>query len=151
MGRKCGICGDAYDDPVREHEAPHGRYANGIIVRQYHEGEEIEIEVDVTANHMGHFEFKLCPNNNIKKDPDQSCFDKIGYSKYELPDNEAPKTYKLKLRLPKGLTCEQCILQWTYVAGNNWGTDDDGTSCMGCGPQEHFRACADISISKRWV
>ena len=37
------------------------------------------------------------------------------------------------------LVCEQCILQWTYVAGNNWGDCDDGTSGLGCGPQEHFR------------
>ena len=31
--------------------------------------------VDITANHQGHFEFKICANNNIFKDPDQSCFD----------------------------------------------------------------------------
>ena len=35
MGGKCGICGDAYDAPVREHEAPNGKYANGIIVAKY--------------------------------------------------------------------------------------------------------------------
>ena len=37
-------------------------------------------------------------------------------------------------------------LQWTYRAANSWGTDPDGTSCIGCGEQEHFRACADIKI-----
>ena len=31
--------------------------------------------VDITANHQGYFEFKICPNNDIFKDPDQSCFD----------------------------------------------------------------------------
>ena len=45
----------------------------------------------------------------------------------------------LIFRLPLDLVCEQCILQWTYVAGNNWGDCDDGTSGLGCGPQEHFR------------
>ena len=31
--------------------------------------------------------------------------------------------------------------------GNNWGKcDDDGTEGMGCGPQEHFRSCADVEI-----
>ena len=40
------------------------------------------------------------------------------------------------------------IFQWTYIAGNNWGTDENGEECVGCGPQEHFRACADISIGQ---
>ncbi len=38
------------------------------------------------------------------------------------------------------------FFQWTYVGGNNWGTCDDGENRPGCGPQEHFRACADIQI-----
>lgn len=48
--------------------------------------------------------------------------------------------------LPESLTCTQCILQWRYVAGNNWGTCPNGTGAVGCGPQEEFRACADILI-----
>ena len=32
------------------------------------------------------------------------------------------------------------------LAGNNWGKCEDGTSGMGCGPQETFRSCADIKI-----
>lgn len=31
-------------------------------------------------------------------------------------------------------------------AGNSWGTDPDGRSCLGCGLQEEFRNCADIRI-----
>lgn len=34
------------------------------------------------------------------------------------------------------------------MAGNNWGKCDDGTERVGCGPQEQFRACADVSIGK---
>ena len=30
LGRKCGICGDPYNGP-KPHEAPGGKYANGII------------------------------------------------------------------------------------------------------------------------
>ena len=73
------------------------------------------------------------------------------------------------------MACEQCILQWTYTAGNNWGTCANGTGSLGCGPQvsdsqvilwlnklwmsgyatvcyhppsfqETFRACSDIRI-----
>lgn len=49
---------------------------------------------------------------------------------------------------PTGLECGNCLVQWIYVAGNNWGKCDDGTERVGCGPQEQFRACADISIGK---
>lgn len=44
--------------------------------------------------------------------------------------------------------CEHCVLQWKYVAGNNWGICSNGEGAVGCGPQEEFRACADIAIGK---
>lgn len=40
------------------------------------------------------------------------------------------------------------MLQWRYVAGNNWGVCENGTGAVGCGPQEEFRACSDISIGE---
>lgn len=52
----------------------------------------------------------------------------------------------MKYLLPPGLTCYQCVLQWRYIAGNNWGMCPNGTGAVGCGQQEEFRACADISI-----
>ena len=68
-----------------------------------------------------------------------------GEEKYVLPDEKTRK-FEMEVQLPKDLVCDQCILQWTYRAGNNWGTDPDGTGCVGCGAQEHFRACADIKV-----
>lgn len=53
----------------------------------------------------------------------------------------------MKYMLPAGLTCSQCVLQWRYIAGNNWGMCPNGTGAVGCGPQEEFRSCADISIT----
>lgn len=44
------------------------------------------------------------------------------------------------------MECPNCVLQWRYIAGNNWGMCADGTGAVGCGPQEEFRACADITI-----
>lgn len=35
---------------------------------------------------------------------------------------------------------------WLSILGNSWGTDPDGRSCVGCGPQEEFYGCADIKI-----
>lgn len=34
-GGKCGICGDPWHDYPRQHEAPGGLYANGIITKTY--------------------------------------------------------------------------------------------------------------------
>ena len=53
-------------------------------------GQEVEITVQITTYHKGYFEFKLCPNNNVNKDPEQDCFDKWvkQNTKYDL--NIAP-------------------------------------------------------------
>merc|ERR1711962_1034537 len=67
---KCGICGDPFDGP-KPHEAPGGQYANGNIVRTYKQGQEVKVAIGITANHLGYFTFKLCPNNNVNKDPEQ--------------------------------------------------------------------------------
>ena len=49
---RCGICGDAYDAQPRQHEAPGGMYANGIITRGYTPGQEINVTAHITANHV---------------------------------------------------------------------------------------------------
>ena len=121
IGGKCGICGDAWDAAVRQHEAPGGRFANGIITRQYRPGQDIVIKIDVTANHKGFFVFKLCANNNTVQDPGQECFDQTvlkivpsGEDKYYLTTFNTG-VFTLKLRLPPDVWCSQCILQWTYT------------------------------------
>jgi hypothetical protein len=35
---------------------------------------------------------------------------------------------------------------YVMVSGNNWGFCEDGTGTLGCGPQETFRTCSDISL-----
>jgi hypothetical protein len=39
--------------------------------------QEIDVEVELTANHWGRFEMFLCPNNNPKYEATQSCFDRL--------------------------------------------------------------------------
>ena len=76
------------------------------------------------------------------------------------------------VHLPASVSCQQCILQWTYTAGNNWGVCNNGTGSLGCGNQvqettisfcfqccisvllreifqETFRSCSDIRILPR--
>ena len=47
-----------------------------LIVCTCLQGSIIPVVVDITANHQGHFTFKLCPNNDIWQDPKQDCFDR---------------------------------------------------------------------------
>nr|XP_022335450.1 uncharacterized protein LOC111132085 [Crassostrea virginica] len=148
-GGKCGICGDPWDG-VRENEAG-GRYATGIISRQYTEGQVIDVKVKITASHMGYFEFRLCPNNNVHKPATQACLDQYVLHQpsgsVRFMEQGRPQIYSLKLQLPKGLTCSQCVLQWKYNAGNSFGVASNGQVCKGCGKQEQFYGCADIAIN----
>jgi len=149
-GGRCGICGDPWGAQDPSHEAPGGKFATGTITGTFKSGTVVPVTVQLTANHMGYFVFRLCPNNNPSRDPDQTCFENhvLPTTKGEIEHYVASGTgfHTVELVLPQGLTCTQCILQWTYTAGNSWGRDPDGTSCVGCGPQETFRACSDIRI-----
>ncbi|KAK3599706.1 hypothetical protein CHS0354_037179 [Potamilus streckersoni] len=146
---KCGICGDPWQGP-REHEAG-GQFATDIIGRCYSaDSKNITVQILITAWHKGYFIFKMCPHNNPKTNASQHCFDQYplqlvdGGYKYDITNNDA-HTHNILLNLPQGLTCTQCILQWTYIAGNNWGCD--GENCgLGLGSQENFVNCADIAI-----
>ncbi|XP_046418425.1 uncharacterized protein LOC124178807 isoform X1 [Neodiprion fabricii] len=147
---KCGICGDPWDvKPPRPNETG-GKYGNSIIVRKYRTGSIIPVQVELTANHHGYFEFRLCPMAHAGTEVTDDCLDQhvlieeSGTPRYYPgPGN---KIFESHYKLPDDVTCSQCVFQWRYVAGNNWGKCDNGTEAVGCGPQEEFRACADISI-----
>ncbi|TGZ40684.1 Uncharacterized protein DBV15_08398 [Temnothorax longispinosus] len=172
---KCGVCGDAHHlSQPRPHEAG-GEFANGIIVRRYTVGEynvsiicleEIEVEIELTANHNGWFEMYICPNNDPSRVTTPECF--ASYPLYvsgtqnvrfEIPHDTGKKgIIRYTVTLPPYLTCSQCVVQWNYYTGtkfyrvllfvsrNMWGTCENGTEAVGCGRPETFRNCADVSI-----
>lgn len=72
-GGKCGLCGDQYQGP-RESEAG-GKFATEVIVRRFWEGQTINITVKLTSAHKGWYEFKLCKNDNPRKNFTQECLD----------------------------------------------------------------------------
>lgn len=148
-GGKCGLCGDNYANPTpRAHELG-GTFGQGVIVKSYARGSKILVSAKLTANHRGYFYFRLC-NLDVGRES-EACFElnKIkftdGSDTYLLPST-APGDYSVSIQLPSNLVCNHCVLQWTYVAGNNWGYCSDGSGKLGCGPQEHFRTCSDIRI-----
>ena len=53
-----------------------GPYASGeYIGRRYSPGQLIDIEIELTQNHFGYFELRLCPLNGLQTEI-QTCFDK---------------------------------------------------------------------------
>ncbi|GIY73092.1 chitin-binding type-4 domain-containing protein [Caerostris darwini] len=119
-GGKCGVCGDSWDMPKPRPNEAGGIYGRGIIVRSYKPGQVIKSTVEITANHRGFFEFKLCPHNDPSTEVTQDCLDSYPYN--------------------------SLMVTWTYTAGNNWGRCDNGTSKVGCGPKKPFRGCADVAV-----
>ena len=146
---KCGVCGDPYDQKNPEFVHP-GRYAKDIITKTYKKGQEIEVTVDLTSNHRGRFEFFIGELVSRPFTEDQLTHRlrlPDGRDRYKLP-SPASKAFKVTLKLPDDLTCDQCVLQWKYTAGNNWGCDTKPKrKCgLGYGPNETFINCADIRI-----
>ena len=98
-----------------------------FLGKTYKQGSYIPVIIDITANHQGYFIFKLCPNNDIFQDPQQNCFDQrplwVGggdpnYNHTRFPINDYETGLRMVyVRLPMDVTCEQCIMQWSYVAG----------------------------------
>jgi len=76
-GGKCGVCGDAWDQPAPRFHESGGFFANGLLGRRYTPGQIINVEIELTANHKGYFEMRLCP---LDGDPTiverQECFNK---------------------------------------------------------------------------
>lgn len=110
----CGLCGDPHHGP-REHEAG-GEFATGEIVATYRPGQEIQVSVEVTANHGGHFKFSVCPGSR-DRDPTQQCLDDHVLTVLQSDSSVFPLTerrtglHNMTVRLPAGLTCSHCVLQ----------------------------------------
>ncbi|KAH8028126.1 hypothetical protein HPB51_013173 [Rhipicephalus microplus] len=159
-GGRCGVCGDDYALPrPRRHETGN-TYARNITVRRYAPGQLIDLVVDVETNHLGHFEFALCPRSSWEEAETEECFDMHPLTvvtgtgpnqpptRYRLP-TAANGLYMIQVRLPERLTCEYCVLRWHWRSANNWGDCGNGKMGLGCGPQETYRNCADVAIGNR--
>ncbi|XP_060076808.1 uncharacterized protein LOC132556412 [Ylistrum balloti] len=151
LGGKCGLCGDAYDQPAPRDNEAGGKYAKGIITKHYTQDSTIDITVLITTNHLGYFEFRLCENNDVTKTITKDCLKHLlvnpntGETRHYI--GSVKGDIVTRVQLPQGVTCSQCILQWRYHTENRWGTNETGHDCLGCGPQEEFYGCSDIAIT----
>ncbi|XP_033754405.1 uncharacterized protein LOC117337502 [Pecten maximus] len=138
-GGKCGTCGDAYDG-VREHELG-GKYGTGYISPNavYIQGQVMPVVVDITANHKGWFEFRICEAVDNNTPVTQSCLDQHlltldnGGTQYNLAGN-VKDDISIGVHLPPDLSCDHCVLQWWWETGNSHTN------------KETFVNCADVAI-----
>ncbi|KAF0691170.1 hypothetical protein As57867_017490, partial [Aphanomyces stellatus] len=147
-GGQHGVCGDPYN-AARDHETG-GTYGtfptNGAkaIGGCYTPGQTLDLQIELTANHMGYFEFGLCKLNAKTDKETEECFQSLaqpnGNKQWPVPPGN--QQFSMQYTLPQGLTCDgdsHCVLRWWYVGGNNPGQPING--------QEQFWNCADIYIS----
>lgn len=59
FGGKCGVCGDKYDAPHPQDNENTGKYGQGKVVRTYSKGDTASIDILLTTNHMGYFNFRF--------------------------------------------------------------------------------------------
>ncbi|GFS04975.1 hypothetical protein ElyMa_001188500 [Elysia marginata] len=146
---RCGICGDPWSGP-RPYERPGGAMVKDLVItKTYLENQSIKVSIQLTQNHKGWFEFRLCDvRTSGGQEADQACLDRTmladdtGRTRFDSPPDSSG-TFDFILVLPPGLTCPQCVLQWKWKCGNNWGCDETGCATGKGERQEEFYACAD--------
>jgi hypothetical protein len=126
----------------------------------------IKARVELTANHLGRWSLRLCPlsdpsQRTERKELSQRCFnrhvlrraDRNGLFTY-VPGGATVMTARYKL--PKGVRCDRCVLQWMYETANSCAPRGipkqyAGINLQTCGTrsapfQELFINCADIKV-----
>lgn len=125
MNGKCGLCGDPwFDKRPRPHEIG-GTYDKKIIGRKYTTGQVIDVRIDFTVNHYGTSELRLCAVDSTVTHEMQECFNKFplyleGQSVYQfkIPTQTLKnETINYRVHLPENVSCQRCVIQWTYYGG----------------------------------
>jgi hypothetical protein len=150
-----GVCGDPWN-AKKDHEAG-GKSAKGKIARTYKSGSTITIKLSFSANHQGRMQFSICDlPDDISKSKEklfttQRCFDKNVLRRADnggvysfLKGNEEKLTVKYKL--PKGLKCKHCVLQWRWETGNSCCPGN--TPKKYCGPG--VSKCFQYTVPETW-
>ena len=111
--------------------------------------------IEIVANHGGTFDFEMCWRDSWDLKETEECFEPLNMTGaaedevgYELDSGSGVGIFTMSLDLPTNRTCENCILRWHWKSANNWGVCDDGSERVGCGYQEVYRNCADISVKR---
>lgn len=136
---QCGLVED------RNYDLPRNIYGNPLVPTvqaTYERGQEIYVEVIITAHHKGHFEFAVCPIAPYEI-PSADCFQPVTFVKdflYGAPKDENYPTrayippvgysledwtgiygwkYQYLLKLPDYVYGDLVLLQWHYLSANS--------------------------------
>ncbi|XP_069107224.1 uncharacterized protein [Argopecten irradians] len=143
--QKCAPCGDSATSNKPNESG--GKYAIGQVVAQYHEGQHINISLDIRQlNTGGTFRFSLCVTNNSTK-VSHACFQQHVLKWQNTQITEIPSARQLglatyTLQLPTGVKCQNCVVQWLWRDGT---TACDPPGSNNCG-QQTITNCADVQI-----
>lgn len=140
--------------------------------RNYFPGSSVDVMIEIVANHGGAFNFEMCWRDSWATKETEDCFEPLKLSDsmatkenrvgsgrggggassdgggFELEPERGTGFFTMSLDLPNNRTCENCILRWHWKSANNWGACEDGSERVGCGYQEIYRNCADISVKR---
>lgn len=175
-GGQCAPCGDDLkQSQPRKNE--NGGYYNKkkTIVAQFKEGQEIAVTMLITANHRGWVQFSLCELKNESAVETEDCFSPLTVNedadrrpfwgddlstKFKVPEG-VTGSMDVKVQLPKGKSCDHCVLRWFYSTGNDWNDNGCIEECEQNGGNkkqccygfnkfpERFYSCADIFIGEK--
>lgn len=128
--------------------------ALNITTRNYFPGSSVDLMIEIVANHGGAFTFEMCWRGDWNTIETEECFEELQVSgkeegeTYQLDPASGTGLFSMSVDLPNNKTCDRCILRWHWRSANNWGVCDDGTERVGCGHQEVYRNCADVSVKR---
>ncbi|KAF5300927.1 hypothetical protein FQR65_LT09090 [Abscondita terminalis] len=130
---KCGICGDAFGDPIPRANENTGTYGLGFVVKSYAPGSVIDIGIKLTANHLGKFSYSLCKLDDSSQPETENCFVNLYSESGEqwFPVYSGQFLITNRVKLPAQFTCDHCVLRWYYRTGNRWGECEDGSGALG--------------------
>jgi len=131
--RSNSVCGQV------QNGGPNGRnydtYSSGVQAT-YQSGQIMNVVVDITVYHFGHFEFSICPVGTTGGTPTQDCFrrnklrivrdvlhnaplDPNYPERAMMPPMSFGMRYSYDVALPSTLTQGNYVLKWMYISGNS--------------------------------
>ena len=136
------LCGVKQGDSSRDYDHPknyNGGDLQWMSQAMYNAGQEITIDIVLTAHHMGHFEMYACGDSVVTKE----CFENnplefVSDNLYgAVKDVNYPQRayipptsvnaqyvnggmfYSYQMKLPQGVSGRQVLLQWRYYTANS--------------------------------
>lgn len=114
------MCGDDYSLSQPRPNEIGGKFGQGVIVKSYTGVNIAEINVLITANHLGYFRFDLCNLDEFGSESEE-CFDKypllFADGNRKLQIGSTTGNIYSNVTLPSGVSCKHCVLRWVYTAG----------------------------------